>query len=140
MVSNLPRRREIDRIFNHSRARCEKEDRFLDRFYEKFTATSPEISEKFANTDFTRQKQALALSLKMISLASKGGDEADLYLGYIATRHDRHHLNIKPELYDFWVDTLIDTVRETDSQYDDDVERAWRSTLAYGIDYMKSHY
>ena len=130
----------IDTTYNNSRNRCEKNEDFLARFYENFLATSPRVAEKFADTDFKRQHQALQLSLRMMALASVGGDAADLYLEYIAKRHDRHHLNIEPELYGLWLGALIDTVRECDPEFDESVERAWREVMRYGIDYMIAHY
>jgi hemoglobin-like flavoprotein len=96
--------------------------------------------EKFASTDFERQKEALRLSLRMMVLVSVGGDAGDLYLEYIARRHDRHHLNIEPELYGLWLEALIATVRECDTEFDLSIEKAWRSVLGYGIEYMTSHY
>ena len=98
------------------------------------------MAEKFADTDFARQKEALRLSLRMMALASAGGDAADLYLEYIARRHDRHHLNIEPEFYDLWLEALIDTVRDCDPEFDAEVEQAWRGVMRYGIDYMVAHY
>ena len=76
----------------------------------------------------------------MMVLVSVGGIAGDLYLEYIAKRHDRHHLNIEPELYGLWLEALIATVREFDTEFDLSVENAWRSVLGYGIEYMISHY
>lgn len=98
------------------------------------------MAEKFAATDFERQKKALQLSLRMMAMASVGGDAADLYLEYIAKQHDHHHLNIEAEFYELWLEALIETVRECDPKFDATVEQAWRSVLRCGIDYMISHY
>lgn len=76
----------------------------------------------------------------MVAMASVGGDAADLYLEYIARLHDRHHFNIEPDLYDLWLEALIDTVREFDNEFDAEIERAWRSVMSYGIEYMTSRY
>ena len=73
-------------------------------------------------------------------MASAEGDAAALYLEYIARRHDRHHLNIDPELYDFWLEALIDTACEFDDEFDAEVEQAWRTVMRYGIAYMISHH
>jgi len=130
----------IENIFKHSLHKCEENEKFLTRFYEHFLTTSPRVAEKFADTDFERQKDALRLSLRMMAMASVESDAADLYLEYIAKRHNRHHWNIEPDLYELWLDALIDTVREFDDEFDAEVEQAWRSVLRYGIDYMSSHY
>jgi hemoglobin-like flavoprotein len=84
--------------------------------------------------------KVMRLSLRMMAMASVGSDAADLYLEYIAKQHDRHHLDIEPELYELWLEALIDTVRECDNEFNAEVEQAWRSVLRYGIDYMISHY
>ena len=130
----------MDVVFSKSLHRCEENDAFLTHFYENFLATSPRVAEKFTSTDMKRQKEALRLSLRMMVLASVGGDAGDLYLEYIAKRHDRHHLNIEPDLYSLWLEALIATVREFDPEFDLSVEKAWRSVLGYGIEYMTSHY
>lgn len=130
----------IETIFKHSLHNCEKNEAFLTRFYENFIASSARVAEKFADTDFERQREAMRLSLRMMAMASVGGDAADLYLEYIAKRHDRHHLNIEPELYEFWLEALVDTAREFDDEFNEEVEQAWRSVLRNGVDYMISHY
>ena len=130
----------IENIFKHSLHKCESNEGFLASFYEHFLASSPRVAEKFVDTDFKHQIEAMRLSLRMMAIASVESDAADLYLEFIAKRHDRHHLNIEPELYELWLESLIDTVREFDDEFDAEVEQAWRSVLRYGIDYMTSHY
>ena len=45
-----------------------------------------------------------------------------------------------PELYEAWLDSLIATARESDPDFDDELELAWRVVLAPGIAYMKFRY
>ena len=61
-------------------------------------------------------------------------------LSYVAALHSRSQKNIEPWLYDFWIDSLLDTVREHDPDYNVDVELAWRLALAAGVAYMKFRY
>lgn len=49
-------------------------------------------------------------------------------------------LDIAPRLYDLWLETLIDTARDFDEQFDEEVELAWRLVLTPGIVYMKFYY
>ena len=51
------------KTFEDSLQRCNSNPNFLDRFYEVFLASSPKVKEKFAQTDFVRQKRALRASL-----------------------------------------------------------------------------
>jgi len=127
-------------LFNDSLERCTRGPGFLERFYELFMASSPEVAEKFARTDLRRQRRMLKVSLFMMMLAAEGQLEADVHLERIARRHSRADLGIRPELYDVWLECLLQAARESDPQFGGETERAWRSVLRRGIDYMKSMY
>ena len=58
-------------IFDQSLRRCDNDPKFLDTFYERFLASSPKVQEKFANTDFAKQKRLLRASFYLILLASE---------------------------------------------------------------------
>lgn len=126
--------------FVGSLSRCLENPSFLDRFYERFVASSPEVAEKFKNTDFGRQKIALRQSLYLMVMATEGGEAAVPYLERIARRHGREDLNIRPELYDLWLDALIETAREHDPDFDDAAEATWRQLIRPGMEIMRSKY
>lgn len=113
---------------------------FLNRFYEIFIASSLEVAQKFQKTDFQHQVRALKASLCFLMMASSGASEAMQHLNEMAKLHDRHHLDIRPELYDLWLTCLLEAVREYDDQFDPETELAWRRVLGFGIEYMKSRY
>jgi hemoglobin-like flavoprotein len=123
-----------------SLTRCLGIPAFLDRFYEVFVGASPEIAEKFKNTNFARQKVALGQSLYLMVMAAEGGEAAVAYLDRIAERHARNALDIRPELYDIWLDALIATARELDSEFDDETEAVWREMIRPGMEIMRSRY
>lgn len=112
---------------------------FVDAFYDRLLASSPEVRAKFAETDFEKQKQVLMLSLAFIS-AYAGSGQPNAVIEKIALSHGRGGHDIVPEYYDLWLSCLIDTVREYDPEWSPDVESAWRKTMAPGIAYMKAHY
>jgi len=127
--------------FDESLRRCDSNPRFLDIFYEKFLASSPDVQEKFANTDFSRQKMLLRASFYLILLASE--DEAfgpERYLKHLAVRHGASGLEIGAHLYDLWLDSLLATVRQCDPEYSAEVEAAWEDVMGIGIGYMLGHY
>ncbi len=126
--------------FKESHCRCSKDPTFLELFYEKFLSSSDKVRQKFAGTDMSRQKKALEQSLRMVVMSSRGSDAAEAYLDYIASRHGSKDLDIEPELYELWLDALIETVSELDPDYSNTVELAWRDTMHYAIDYMVSRY
>ncbi len=127
-------------IFDQSLRRCGADARFLDRFYERFLASSPKVGEKFANTDFVRQKRAVLASLHLILLAAQDPESPDRYLREVAGRHSSAQLGIGAELYDLWLDSLLATVREIDPAFGPEVEQAWEDVMAIGIRYLTSRY
>ena len=122
--------------------RCLATPDFLHRFYDRFTETSEEVRNKFRKTEFPRQTRVLADSLYALAVAAQGTSEGMGWheLDRLAELHDRRHLDIRPELYDTWLECLISAVREFDPEMSSDVESAWRRTLAIGIERMRSRY
>ena len=58
----------------------------------------------------------------------------------LAELHSRSQLDIRPELYDQWLDCLVEAAGRHDPSFSPGVERAWRETLAVGIALMRSRY
>jgi len=122
--------------------RCRAAAGFLEDFYRRFIASSEEIRAKFAGTNMKRQVQMLEDSLYVVAVAIQG-EEGSLVCGdlpRIAARHSRKDLDIRPGLYDLWLECLIEAVRTHDPQFSGEVEAAWRETLAFGVDYMRERY
>lgn len=109
---------------------------FFDAFYNNFLNASDEVKEKFANTDMDIQKGMLKKSFYHL-LVFYGSNQADDYIEKIAIAHDRHHLDVRPALYDLWLENLVITLKCYDTEFNDDVELAWRLIMAPGITYMK---
>ncbi len=128
-------------LLDGSLHRCASNPEFLDRFYKRFLESSPDVREKFANTDFVRQKRALRASLHLMLLAAedeKNGPER--YLRDLAFRHGRGQLDIGSYLYDLWLDSLLETVRECDPEWSPEIERAWEQVMGVGISYLLRYY
>ena len=131
----------ILKTYQDSLERCSANPRFYERFYEIFLASSPKIAEKFAHTDFVRQRAALNASLHKMVLAV--GDETgppEKHLTDLAEMHSSRALNIGAEFYDYWLDSLLTTVREIDPEYDQHVHNAWERTMLIGIGFLLSRY
>jgi hemoglobin-like flavoprotein len=127
--------------FEASLERCDTIPGFLDRFYEIFLGSSPKVKEKFAKTDFVHQKIALRASLYAMLLAAKdtnGGPGK--YLDAYAERHSSRDLNIGAELYDLWLDSLLQAVKEHDPDCSPEVLDAWEQVMMIGISYLLSRY
>jgi hemoglobin-like flavoprotein len=122
------------RIFGEQVGITEAGESFFVRFYEIFLASSPVVRELFTRTDMTHQVTMLRRSLYELVTFYVSGVLSEP-LRRIAQVHQ--HLAITPDLYDVWLDALIATVREFDSECDELTEYAWRLALTPGISYMK---
>ncbi len=122
--------------FNDSFQRCTNDPEFLERFYEKFISCSTEIKKMFTNTNMKKQKKILLKSMAFMMHANHSPEA----LTKTAENHDKHHLNIKPELYILWLDSMIEAVKLTDPYFSNEVELAWRVTMQPGIDCMVRQY
>jgi len=138
-LRRTPVDKQLLEVFDSSLARCNATNGFLSRFYDKFLASSPKVREKFAHTDFTRQKKALRESFQVMRLAAAEQDP-ERHLKHLAESHSSRQLNIGSELYDLWLDSLLATVKETDVKYNATVEAAWERVMMVGIDYLMDRY
>jgi hemoglobin-like flavoprotein len=128
-------------IVDSSLQRCIGNPRFLDRFYERFLASSPKVKERFERTDFVKQKRALRGSLWMMLLAAANEAEGpDRYLRYLADLHSARQLDIGAELYDLWLDCLLETLAECDPAYSPELRAAWEQVMMVGIHYLCTRY
>ena len=113
-------------------------DGFLDHFYDSFIGSSDRIKEFFKHTDMTRQKRKLATTLRLITMAIDDSPGADMYLEYLGKYH--RDINVTRELYDVWLDALIESARSCDPKFNDDLETLWRTAINTGIKHMHKAY
>lgn len=114
---------------------------FLDRFYDIFLNSSPKVKEKFAHTNFHKQKIALQGSLfGMVKYAHSGITANEDFMKEVAERHSSRALAIGSELYDLWLDSLLKTVEECDPESSPAVLEAWECVMSDGIRYFLTRY
>jgi hemoglobin-like flavoprotein len=128
--------------FRASLRRCLADAGFLREFYDHFMDSSPEVRDKFRNTEFPRQTRVLADSLYIMAVASESKADAIAWreLDRLAERHSRHQLDVRPEFYETWLECLIKAAREFDPDFSPEIEAAWRSTLSPGIEHLRARY
>ena len=133
----------IDKAFKDSFTRVSKtkidDQDFLQYFYSLFTKKSERIAKMFENTSMDAQKLLLKKSLTELLkfYEEKNVNQHLLHIGQI---HAEDKLDVSPEMYDLWLDTLIETIQKFDPEYHPKIELAWRVTLSPGITYMKFAY
>ncbi len=120
--------------------RCEAAGGLFDTFYEVFFAKSPEIPPKFVDTDMQRQKQDVMASVLMALRLAAGDAVARQYVSELAASHSRRRHDVKPELYDLWLDALCEAIQKHDPQYTPQLEQQWRQAMRPAIELMVSAY
>ena len=128
------------RAVESSYARCLNKNGFLNRFYEIFMASHPDVKSRFAHTDFSAQIKLLRHGLMSVFMFAENNPIGQKALTRIRGTHRRTKLNIAPILYQYWADSLVKTVSEFDGQFNAELERSWRQVIQPAIDYIRSGY
>ncbi|MDH5648545.1 MAG: globin [Gammaproteobacteria bacterium] len=129
----------IDKV-RVSYGKCLQDPHFIDKFYDRFLASSPEIKPRFSNTDYAKQKQILGHAINMLVMFPKGNRIAVNVLERVRETHSSSQLNIRPELYQLWKRCLMETVRECDPTAATEILLAWDAILQLGIDFIVRGY
>ena len=124
-----------------SYGRCCISDVFFDRFYAIFLASNPIVAGKFNDTDMTKQKVALRHGLTTLIMFAKGMGTAEDTLKKVAISHSKSNYDIAPELYPYWINSLIQAIKEVDGdKFTPELEKKWRICLNIGLNYLASLY
>jgi hemoglobin-like flavoprotein len=117
---------------SYYRCRCDSE--FVDTFYTLFLAKSPEIARKFKKTHFERQKLMLRESLLEMLCFERGVAGTIKEIERLGRRHKE--LDVTPEMYTMWLDSLCEAIRLHDPEYTPELELRWRQAMQKGIEVM----
>ncbi|BBP81272.1 hemoglobin-like flavoprotein [Pseudomonas alcaligenes] len=126
-----------DRVMQ-SYGRCCANPDFFDAFYRRFLDSSPQIRAKFTETDMPAQKALLRQGILNLVMFARG--MPDTKLRALGATHSREGFDIRPEMYDLWVESLLLTIAEHDKEHSTEVRSAWREVLNKGIEVIKSFY
>lgn len=120
--------------------RCEATGDFVDAFYSIFLGTSDEVSSMFSETDFAKQHKLLRATVFMMVTRDISEPKAAEAIERIGHSHSISQLDIRPELYELWLDSLCATVKQLDPDWSDELELAWREEMRPGISLITSFY
>ena len=127
-------------VAQSSFGRCREAPDFFPTFYAELLVRCPAARPMFAKTDFDRQNKLLDHAIGLLLDFSRQPGSPPNILSRVAGRHSRADLNVSPELYPFFVDSLVAAVRKFDPKFDADTEAAWRTATGDGVAYMASKY
>lgn len=141
MTSSSPSTEEIESVRN-SFGRCCMQEAFWDAFYGHFTRSSPEIGQMFRDTDLEKQKILLRESINFVIMYAKNPESglAKNKIEQVGGIHSRGKINVRPELYPLWENSLMNTIKEFDPQFDPKLEKNWHNVLKPALDRMISLY
>lgn len=125
----------VDRVMQ-SYGRCCASQGFFDTFYQIFLASSPKVREKFANTEMVGQKQLLRQGIMNLVLYARG--MPDTKLRALGESHSRAALDIRPEMYTLWLDSLLLAIAQHDKDLNEEGRAAWRKVMGKGITLIQS--
>ena len=121
-----------------SYGRCCRAEDFFDTFYRFFLASSPDVRAKFANTNMQAQQLLLRQGIMNIVLYARG--MPDTKLKALGCSHSRKAMDIRPELYTLWTNSLLKTIREHDDEADGNTLSAWTEIINQGIAVILKEY
>ena len=120
--------------------RCAAAPEFLSAFYQHFFQACPEAEPRFAHTDFERQHRLLTHAIGLLLSFPTQPPTEPTILTRLAERHSRRDMAVPPSFYAPFIDSLIATVAQYDPECTPEVEQAWRTTVAAGVEYMKARF
>ena len=115
-------------------------DEFFDSFYAHLVDRETAIGQMFAATDMHKQNQLIEEGIGQLIAFAEGNSESETRIRELGRSHGRHYINVPPEYYPLWVDSLMKAVKENDPQYSPELEAQWRKVVAPGIELMISLY
>lgn len=124
-------------LFNDSYERniLNNGEEFFGLFYRIFLSQSTKAKAAFEKVDMEKQQQMMKASVMvLVSFHSTG--HADEGIRQLSRIHNNRH--ISPDLYQAWMDSLINTLERSDPLHTDEHALAWQKTLAPGIQFMKT--
>ena len=129
-----------DEAVKSSLERCEASGDFGEVFYKKFLNSSHVVPPLFSATEFPRQKKLVRDSV--YNLVGKDVSDPVLRqeLERLGRRHSRRGRNIRPALYELWLDSICQTVKVLDPEWDEALERKWRVRLRPGMQIIMAAY
>ena len=134
---------ENEEVFNRSyglaRSRTVNGLSFRDAFFDNLLRSCPEVAQRILTGDTEAFRSTLILSIDTLARYYVNREPTTMLQG-VAHRQSRGERNIEPRLYEFFLQALLQTVKQYDPKYDDEVGKAWEVVLRPGLEYLKEMY
>lgn len=124
-----------------SYGRCLRGKGFIERFYEIFLASHPDIEPMFSHTDFQKQRLALRRGISIAISHAAGGTLVKQSMEHMADVHSRKgHAPVDPKYYALWIDSLVRAVSETDPEFSPALGERWRTGMGVVVSTFTARY
>ncbi|MCB1174345.1 MAG: hypothetical protein KDK39_12305 [Leptospiraceae bacterium] len=120
-------------IVRESYGRCAMQATFFEDFYETFMRSSPEIMPFFDKTNMAKQRQLLREGISFMILFADNNAGGEMAIEHIGKIHDVKHVNVRPELYPLWINSLLECIGKHDKHHNEEIRDAWKAVLDIGI-------
>lgn len=115
-------------------------DEFFDSFYANLVDRETAIGQMFAETDMQKQNQLIEEGITHLIAYAQGDGEAETRIRELGRTHNRHFINVRPEFYPLWEESLLNALREHDPKLTPELADEWKKAIAPGIALMVSLY
>ncbi|MGB1091247.1 MAG: globin [Oceanobacter sp.] len=113
-------------------------DIFFEDFYNIFMSKSTDVQKMFSETDMQAQRALLRSGILWLVMHARG--MPDTKIKALGESHSRKKMNIDPNYYALWVDSLMETLARHDPQFSPDLEKTWRRAIDPSLNIIKSMY
>jgi len=114
---------------------------FISTFYARLMDTSEDIRKKFEHVDMKAQAEILDHAIVMSFLfADKSHQSATKCINNVRESHNRKNLNIAPELYDTWLECLVETVGICDPHTNKELQADWHIVMSVAVNHIREGY
>ncbi|MBN4061296.1 globin [bacterium AH-315-G11] len=115
--------------------------KLVSDFYVRLMAASDDIRKKFEEVDMAEQASLLSHAIVMSFLfIDKNQQVAQKCLDEVRDTHAQNNLNIAPELYDIWLECLLETVAICDPHATDALLSDWHDVMSVAINHIREGY
>lgn len=126
-------------LFNNSYDRITSKDRgdqFFSHFYKLFVESTQGLSIFPVSDDHLQQQKIIYKSFfYMLSVATT--HIVSDYLERVAREQSAQGLNLPAAVFAYWRRAVLQTVRDLDPLWDEDVITAWAIFMAPGLEFMR---
>ena len=113
--------------------RCFAVPAFFGTFFQELSPRVPAVTDLFAGADEIVLKAFLRKAVTLILLDAAGSPHATESLARVRIRHGPGDLNLNPDWFPHWIESLMAAISKHDPEYTPTLGKKWRAILKVGV-------